>query len=82
MVFITPPHGKGGYSREGRALATLGIAPTEIAIANIAIDRNVIPFCKPHINDAARRVATVFEKWNCKIETCLPTRRREALHKD
>ena len=33
-------------------------------------------------NDAARRVATFFEKWNCKIETCLRARRRKALHKD
>ena len=79
MVFITPPHGKGGYSREGRALATLGIAPTEIAIANIAIDRNVIPFCKPHINDAARRVATVFEKCNCLMEAYLRARRERIL---
>ena len=26
-------------------------------------------------NDAARRVATVFEKWNCLIKTSLPVRR-------
>ena len=32
---------------------------------------------EPHgfYNDAARRVATFFEKWNCKIETCLRARR-------
>ena len=23
-------------------------------------------------NDAARRVATLFEKWNCVIKNCLP----------
>ena len=29
----------------------------------------------PTLNDAARRVATVFEKWNCVIESCLPAER-------
>ena len=29
----------------------------------------------PTLNDAARRVATVFEKWNCLIESCLPVER-------
>ena len=32
-------------------------------------------------NDAARRVATVFEKWNCLIESCLPVE-RERPQKD
>ncbi len=32
-------------------------------------------------NDAARRVATVFEKWNCVIETDLPKRRGRAANK-
>ena len=39
------------------------------------------PFPSGFYHDAARRVATVFEKWNCKIETCLPARRRKALYK-
>ena len=35
----------------------------------------------PHVetvilyNDAARRVATIFEKWDCEIKTVLPSRR-------
>ena len=29
----------------------------------------------PTLNEAARRVATVFEKWNCVIESCLPAER-------
>ena len=42
--------GKEGTPRWlGRALALLGTAPTESAIANLENDRNVIPFCKPHI---------------------------------
>ena len=32
-------------------------------------------------HDAARRVATVFEKWNCLIESCLPVE-RERPQKD
>ena len=32
-------------------------------------------------NDAARRAATVFEKWNCVIETDLPKRRGRAANK-
>ena len=34
---------------------------------------------KPLINDAARRVATLFEKWNCVIKTCLLARRKRTL---
>ena len=36
---------------------------------------------KPHINDAARRVATVFEKWDCLIESYLLERRESHLIK-
>ena len=45
--------------------------------------------CTPHAshlwgpygfsNDAARRVATFIEKWNCLIETFLPARRKRTL---
>ena len=35
----------------------------------------------PPINDAARRVATVFDKSNCMIETSLPKRRGKATNK-
>ena len=37
------------------------------------MDRNAILY-----HDAARRVATVFEKWNCLIETDLPEKKRKA----
>jgi len=30
-------------------------------------------------NDAARRIATVFEKWNCLIESYLTARRKRTL---
>ncbi|KQM08160.1 MAG: hypothetical protein AL399_08835 [Candidatus [Bacteroides] periocalifornicus] len=48
-------------------LATFCIAPTKRRWAIAPIDRKVISY-----HDAARRVATVFEKWNCKIRTDLP----------
>ena len=56
----------------GRALGVGGqlsarpysTAPTKRAMANLAIDRNGMPF----YHDAARRVATFFEKWNCLLE--------------
>ena len=37
----------------------------------------VVRIATRHYNnhDAARRVATIFEKWNCLIETYLPVRR-------
>ena len=35
-------------------------APTKNALANLAIDRNVIPLCKPHINAALLRSSTNF----------------------
>jgi hypothetical protein len=33
-------------------------------------------------HDAARRAATVFEKWNCMIENGLPARRGKLPAKD
>ena len=86
--------GWAGNSRPAPTAPPLPRAQWQI----LKIDRNVIFFCKPHINDAARRivillhgshlwgpygfpndaarrVATIFEKWNCLIETYLPVRR-------
>ena len=53
-------------------------APTKRAMANLAIDRNGMPF----YHDAARRVATFFEKWNCLIETYLRARGERIPIKD
>ena len=64
---------KGGHSGVGGQLSArpYSTAPTKRAMANLAIDRNGMPF----YHDAARRVATFFEKWNCLIETYLHERR-------
>ena len=65
-------HGKGGHSR-------CSAPPLPRAQWPISkIDRNVIPFCKPHIK---RCVATVFEKWNCLIENYLCARRKNLPRK-
>ena len=60
--------GWAGNSLSARPYST---SPTKGAMANLAIDRNGIPF----YHDAARRVATFFEKWNFLIETYLHERR-------
>ena len=52
----------------GRALAPLGTAPTKNIISKPVNGEK----CNAILNDAARRVATVFEKWNCLIENSLP----------
>ena len=66
----------GGHSRVGGQLSArpYSTAPTESAIANRA---NWWKWdSQPHLyHDAARRVATVFEKWNCMTEKYLPARR-------
>ena len=63
---------KGGHSGVGGQLSArpYSTAPTKCAMANLAIDRNGMPF----YHDAARRVATFFEKWNFLIETYLRAR--------
>ena len=58
-------------------------------IAHFSLVAMRIP-CTPHAahlwgpygfsNDAARRVATFFERWNCLIETFLPVRRENPLN--
>ena len=71
--FTTTRHGKGGHSGLGGQLSArpYSTSPTKSAMANLAIDRNGMPF----YHDAARRVATFFEKWNFLIETYLHERR-------
>ena len=67
----------------GRALgggqATLGLPiqhrPYQEVIAISSIGRSAILCCKSCVNDAARRVATVFENPNCSIKNDLPPRR-------
>ena len=62
---------RDGYSRAGNFRP----APTAPPLPRISYQtplmaRNVMPF----YHDAARRVATVFEKWNCLVERAVPTK--------
>ena len=60
--------------------------PLQSAFAGMALRSKCRPLPPPYVyhathgdpgfyHDAARRVATFFEKWNCLIETYLPVRR-------
>gem|GEM_PF-6351244 len=62
----------GGHSGVGGQLAARpnSTAPTE-SIKSMSIKGPYIAY----ISDAARCVATFFEKWDCLIESCLPVRR-------
>ena len=86
-VFITMHRALNTADRTGGGIfAVRRPRPYSRAFAGMAL-RSKCGHCRlhahtmPHVetlilyNDAARRVATVFEKWNCKIKTVLPSRK-------
>ena len=64
------------YSRHGRGFRCDASPPT-IICDHVGINGNG----EWEDNDAAHRVATVFEKWNCLIETDLRARRENPPQK-